>query len=166
MQDAKHMAQIGWLRRRLLVVGVASIAAGCSQAHRSPELQVTNVLADQVDAWNRGDLDRFLSHYWQSEQLTFSGGGQTQAGWVAVAERYRRSYPDAGQMGRLEFSDLQLSRLGQDAILALGRWRLTGDRAAEGVFSLVFRRIDGRWQISHDHTSATHHPPPEPQGGD
>ena len=70
-------------------------------------------------------------------------------------DRYRRSYPDRAAMGRLEFSDLEITPLGPDAALVLGRWRLKREKDSPGgVFTLVARRFPEGWRIIHDHTSA------------
>jgi beta-aspartyl-peptidase (threonine type) len=95
-----------------------------------------------------------MQHYWKSDQLTFSSGVQTQRGWTATMQRYRDRYPTPEKIGKLRFSELEVQPLGSSAALVLGRWHLSraGDDL-EGNFSLVFRRIDGRWVIVHDHTS-------------
>ncbi len=57
-------------------------------------------------------------------------------------------------MGRLTLSDFEMMPLGDSAALVLGKWKL--DRKSEpvsGNFTLVVRKIDGRWLIVHDHTS-------------
>jgi len=67
---------------------------------------------------------------------------------------YRERYPTREKMGRLTFGELEITPLGDAAALVLGEWKL--DRESEpvsGNFSLVFRKIDGRWVIVHDHTS-------------
>ena len=131
------------------VIDVPSAADG-----ESIEVAIRKVLDDQVAAWNAADLDRFMQHYWKSDQLTFSSGGQTQRGWAATMQRYRDRYPTPEKMGKVRFSELEVQPLGSKAALVLGRWHLL--RAGEeldGNFSLVFRLIDGRWQIVHDHTS-------------
>jgi beta-aspartyl-peptidase (threonine type) len=115
---------------------------------------VETVLAVQAEAWNRGDIDAFVAHYWQSDDLTFSSGGKTTRGWTATRDRYRQRYPTPEKMGRLTFGHLETTALGDAAALVLGEWRL--QRANEpvgGNFSLVFRKVDGRWVIIHDHTS-------------
>ena len=57
-------------------------------------------------------------------------------------------------MGQLRFSQLEVTSLGESAALVLGRWRLARDASpVSGSFSLIFRRIDGKWVIIHDHTS-------------
>ena len=44
--------------------------------------------------------------------------------------------------------------IANDAAYVLGRWQLRRDRdPLEGNFTLVFRHIDDRWLIVHDHTS-------------
>jgi uncharacterized protein (TIGR02246 family) len=97
------------------------------------------VLTDQQSAWNRGDVDAFMNGYWHSPELTFAGSSGVTRGWEPVLARYRKYYPDATAMGHLDFSNIELRLLGNDAALVLGRWHL--------------QRSDG-WRIIHDHTSA------------
>jgi beta-aspartyl-peptidase (threonine type) len=57
-------------------------------------------------------------------------------------------------MGRLTLSGLEITPLGDTAALVLGQWKLDGlSVPLGGNFTLVFRKIDGRWVIVHDHTS-------------
>lgn len=115
-----------------------------------------DVIATQAAAWNDGDLDAFMEHYWKDDRLSFSAGGRTVRGWQATLDNYRRRYPTKDAMGKLKFSELELQPLGDDAALVLGRWQVQpagGGAERGGNFSLVFRRIDGRWVIVHDHTS-------------
>jgi beta-aspartyl-peptidase (threonine type) len=115
---------------------------------------VEAILRAQADAWNRGDLDAFVEHYWKSADLTFSAEGKTTRGWAQTVSRYRERYPTPEKMGRLNFDGLEVTPLGDSAALVLGKWKL--ERESEplsGNFSLVFRKLDGRWVIIHDHTS-------------
>lgn len=116
--------------------------------------QIESVLKLQAAAWNRGDIDGFMEHYWKSEKLTFSSGGKTTRGWTQTKENYQRRYPTREKMGSLTFDQLEVLPLGESAALVLGRWHLKRDKdSLGGNFSLVFRRIEGRWLIVHDHTS-------------
>jgi len=118
------------------------------------EAAIRKVLDDQVGAWSNADIDRFMRHYWKSDRLTFSADGKTLRGWNATMERYQKRYPTPEKMGKLRFSELEVQPLGQTAALVLGRWHLSrAGEDLEGNFSLVFRLIDGRWLIVHDHTS-------------
>ncbi len=115
---------------------------------------IESVLRAQQDAWNRGDLDAFMQHYWKSEALTFSSGGRITRGWMETLNRYRERYPTPEKMGRLKFSGLEITPLEDSAALVLGEWNLErDDEPLSGNFSLVVRKIDEHWLIIHDHTS-------------
>jgi ketosteroid isomerase-like protein len=119
------------------------------------------ILSEQAAAWNRGDIDGFMQHYWKSEDLTFSSGGHTTRGWQTTKDGYKLRYPTRERMGHLTFDGLEVFPLGDSAALLLGHWHLDRDGPVGGNFSLVFRKIDGAWVIVHDHTSRT---PESPSG--
>jgi ketosteroid isomerase-like protein len=113
------------------------------------------VIRAQEDAWNRGDIAGFMEGYERSEDITFSSDRGMTRGWQAVLDRYRKTYPDRGAMGKLTFTNLEVTPLGDDAALVTGEWRLERERDAPGgVFSLVMKRLPQGWRIVHDHTSA------------
>lgn len=112
------------------------------------------VVQKQSVAWNRGDLAEFMSPYWKDERLTFSSSGKTKRGWQATYENYKKNYPDSKTMGKLTFSELETQELGPDAMLMLGSWHLDREEPVRGNFSLVWKRIDNKWVIVHDHSSA------------
>ena len=117
---------------------------------------VLTVLHAQEVAWNEGDIERFVAHYWKSDDLTFSSAGKTTWGWDSTLANYRRRYPTPEQMGQVRFHHLEVFALGPGTALVLGQWTL--DREADpigGNFSLVFQKIQGQWRIVHDHTSRT-----------
>jgi uncharacterized protein (TIGR02246 family) len=123
--------------------------------------QVIEMLHASAASWNSGDLEGFLDDYWRSDDLTFSGGTGVTRGWEDVRQRYLRSYwaPDVAR-DSLRFEELEVTALGEDHALALGRYVLyrpeEGDVVSStGHFSLVLRRVDGSWRIIHDHTSET-----------
>ena len=118
-----------------------------------PRVEIQEVLAQQAAAWNRGDIDAFMEHYWKSDELTFSSSGQTTRGWKSTKENYQRRYPTREKMGQLTLSQLEIALLGDAAALVLGRWRLERESPIGGNFSLVLRKLDGKWVIVHDHTS-------------
>jgi uncharacterized protein (TIGR02246 family) len=123
------------------------------QADRSA---IRAVLDAQQQAWNRGDVDAFLTGYWHSPDLTFSGSNGISRGWDAVLARYKKNYPNRRAMGALDFSNLEFRFLGPHAALVLGHWHLKREKDdLGGVFSLVFQRFPEGWLIIHDHTSAS-----------
>lgn len=146
-----------------LLAAALIAAAGGAEPRRPPEADaVRAVLAAQVTAWNRGDLDGFMAGYWQDEGLRFYSGGTVTAGWRATLDRYRKRYQaDGKEMGTLTFSGLEVEPLGPAAALARGRWGLVFAKSEEkpnGLFTLVLRKKPDGWKIVHDHTSAADPP--------
>lgn len=134
----------------VLVTCAACRSTGGSMAARE---EIANILGQQAAAWNRGDVDAFMQPYWHSSDLSFSSGGRVTRGWDSTRERYRQRYPTREAMGRLTFSELEITKLGDGAALVLGRWRLKRKEPVGGAFTLVLRKLEGRWIIIHDHTS-------------
>jgi beta-aspartyl-peptidase (threonine type) len=113
------------------------------------------VLEQQVEAWNRGDLDGFMAGYWNDEGLFYISGGKSVQGWNALKERYAKAYQGEGkEMGKLKFDELHVEPLGADAALVRGKWEVTTSKeTVDGWFTLVFRKFPDGWKIVHDHTS-------------
>ena len=119
------------------------------------------MLHSSARAWNAGNLDGFMDDYWRSPSLTFSGSGGVTRGWEGVRNRYLESYfaPGASR-DELRFEEIEVTPLGADHALALGRYLLASPGVPDavtssGYFSLVLRRFQGDWRIIHDHTSAS-----------
>ncbi|MGB2655867.1 MAG: nuclear transport factor 2 family protein, partial [Candidatus Acidiferrum sp.] len=131
-----------------LWIGMQTKAAG---KHAADKAAILAVLDTQQAAWNRGDVDAFLTGYWRSPELTFEGSSGISRGWDGVLARYKKNYPDRATMGQLAFSELEFRFLGPDAALVLGHWHLKRDKGdIGGVFSLVWQRFPEGWKIVHD----------------
>jgi ketosteroid isomerase-like protein len=148
-----------------LIRGILTFALGAavlslpmhSQITSSPKSEIESVLHAQQEAWNRHDLDAFMTGYWKSPELTFFSGANEHDGWQAAMDRYRSTYTSAGhEMGKLDFSNLRIELLGSDAAFVRGSWHLTmtDGKTPHGLFTLVFRKFPDGWKIVHDHTSA------------
>lgn len=134
---------------------VAAPSVRETQAAQDVSSGVRAVLEEQSAAWNRGDMEGFVQGYWKSESLTFAGASGVTRGWQGLLDRYRRSYPDRKAMGHLTFSELEITPLGSDAAMVLGRWQLQREADSPGgIFTLVMRRLPEGWRVIHDHTSS------------
>ncbi len=143
----------------LAVVVLVSSMIGQTKdlATRDGKAAVEHVLQAQQDAWNRHDLEGFMAGYWNSPDLTFFSAAQRTSGWRGALDRYRRDYQDQGkEMGKLEFSALQIEPLSDDAAFVRGAWHLTmsDGKTPHGLFTLIFRKFPDSWKIVHDHTAA------------
>ena len=115
---------------------------------------IRQVLTVQTDAWNRGNIDEFMQGYWKSDSLKFIGQSGVTYGYDATLARYKKVYDDTAKMGKLSFDILEVKRLSPEYYFVLGKWflkRSVGDIG--GTYTLILRKINGRWVIVSDHTS-------------
>lgn len=121
---------------------------------QSADTQIRQLLAKQTAAWNRGDLEQFMQGYWDNDSLMFIGNSGVTYGWTNTLNNYKKGYPDTAAMGKLSFTLLHVSKLSKEYYHVTGKWflkRSIGD--AGGHYTLLFRRIKGRWVIISDHSS-------------
>lgn len=146
-----------WLLVSVCLPLLLQTPAAAQSSADSAKAAVQHVLERQQNAWNRHDLDSFMTGYWNSPDLTFFSGAKRMSGWQATIERYRQTYQSGGrEMGKLEFSDLNIQTLSADSAFVRGSWHLTmpDGKTPHGLFTLIFRRFADGWKIVHDHTSA------------
>jgi ketosteroid isomerase-like protein len=120
-----------------------------------PSEDIVMVLSAQADAWNAGNIAGYMKGYWESDSLIFTSGGRVHRGWQAAMNKYLATYDTPEKMGKLMFTDLEISLLSSTSACVLGRWTL--ERATDrptGVFTLVMKRFPEGWRIVHDHTSS------------
>ncbi|MBL7774733.1 MAG: nuclear transport factor 2 family protein [Saprospiraceae bacterium] len=118
------------------------------------ERAIRAVMADQQAAWNRGDLTAFMDGYWRSDSLRFIGSRGLTYGWQPTLDNYRKGYPDRDAMGQLTFDILSVEQLSARSAFVVGRWHLarkSGD--VGGHYTLLWKKIGGKWRIVADHSS-------------
>jgi ketosteroid isomerase-like protein len=140
----------------VLLFWVGGAAQQKKQKELKPVQEIHAVLDKQVAAWNRRDLEGFMSGYWNSTELSFYSGGVKTYGWQQTIDRYRNRYQSDGrEMGQLDFSNIEINILSPDSAYVRGRWHLKmKDGEPAGLFTLIFRKLPGGWKIIHDHTSS------------
>lgn len=142
-----------------------------------PRVAIPAVMSMQEKAWNRGDLQAFMSGYLRADDITYTAGGVVVRGWQTLTDRYQARYGnDRSTMGTLRFENLVITPLGDAHALCVGQWFLqppdpssarpasappatlsdapARPRPMDGVFSLVWTRTKDGWKIIHDHSSA------------
>ncbi len=136
----------------MIPLGASLAVFGTTKAAEPDPIRA--VLDAQVAAWNRGDIDGFMEGYARSPKTTFVSGDEVTRGWQTVRDRYAKKYDSREKMGRLIFSGVEITPLGDDAAVALGSWSLQRkDDQPHGKFTLLFRRLREGWRIVLDHTS-------------
>ena len=125
-----------------------------SFAQSTDESAIRQTLGEQVQAWNEGNIGRFMKTYWENDSLMFIGKGGITYGWQNTLNNYKKNYPDTIAMGKLSYNILKISRLSQEYFYVVGKFHLQrsiGD--LNGHYDLLFRKINGRWVIIADHSS-------------
>ena len=123
-------------------------------AQSKDAMAIRNAMNEQLAAWNAGDIDRFMGTYWSDDSLMFIGKSGVTYGWQKTLENYKKGYPDTAAMGKLNFTILQTKRLSAIYFFVVGKWHLArsiGD--VGGAFTLLFRKVKGKWMIVADHSS-------------
>jgi ketosteroid isomerase-like protein len=121
---------------------------------KADEKAIRQVLSEQQDAWNKGNIGAFMTGYWKSDSLTFTGANGITYGWENTYQNYLKRYNSPAKMGQLTFTILEVLPMGNDYCKVIGKWflkRTVGDIG--GHFTLVFRRFGNGWKIISDHTS-------------
>lgn len=123
----------------------------------TPQDDIRAVLSMQEQAWNRADIDAFMTGYLESAEITFQGRSGVTRGYAAVMERYKKTYASPEKMGKLKFTIDEVRLVTPESALVLGGFALTRTKEAggdaSGRFSLVFLKTPAGWKIVHDHTS-------------
>jgi len=136
---------------------IALISCFCTAAQIKEDKDVKEIIGllnSQTIAWNKGNIDSFMSGYWQSDSLMFIGKYGITYGYEKTRDNYKRNYHDTAQMGQLTFNVLEVKKLSAEYYFVVGKWflkRSVGD--VGGIYTLVFRKIKGRWMIIADHSS-------------
>lgn len=116
--------------------------------------EIMKVLNLQETAWNKGDLEEYMSGYWHSDSLMFVGSKGIQFGWEKTLANYKKSYPDKKAMGELSFEIISLDVLSEESAFMLGKWFLKREIGnLSGHFTLLWKKISGEWKVVIDHSS-------------
>jgi uncharacterized protein (TIGR02246 family) len=151
------LAAAGWL---LLI-----LSGGCAPATPStPALPdraeltgaITAQLARSAEAWNRGELDRFVSDYAPDSGTGFVSSGHVQRGPDWIREHYLPRFAPGAKRDSLRFEDFDVRPLAPTVALVTARYNLyrDGQTTSSGPFTLVMERRPDGWKILHDHTSS------------
>lgn len=115
---------------------------------------IRKVLAQQQQDWNSGNLEAFMQGYWKSDSLKFISSRGINYGWQATLDGYKKGYPTTEAMGKLTFTIISIEKLSKKSAIVIGKWHLQRTKdEPQGHFTLLWKKIEGRWVIVADHTS-------------
>ena len=140
----------------ILCFGCISIKADVTterdgSSYESAKTNILKVMDAQEIAWNNGDLEGFMQGYWKSDALKFYGSNGLTKGWQNTLDNYKRGYPTKAETGTLDFVVNDISKIEGNNYWVMGEYHLKRDVGdADGVFIIIFKKIDGEWKIIAD----------------
>ena len=142
------------MKKFVILFSVIILGSNTVSAQTKDAMAIRNAMNEQLAAWNAGDINKFMGTYWSDDSLMFIGKSGVTYGWQKTLENYKKGYPDTAAMGKLDFTILQVKRLSDIYFFVVGKWHLArsiGD--VGGAFTLLFRKVKGKWVIVADHSS-------------
>lgn len=137
--------------KKLILSALLVLFLGFTQAQDVN--QIKELLNRQKQAWNRGNLVEFMQGYWKSDSLLFVGQNGPNYGWQQTLDNYRKNFPDS-DMGQLSFDIMEVKLIDRRNAFVLGGWSLKRkDDEPKGYFTLLVKKIKGKWFIVSDHSS-------------
>ncbi|WP_298900612.1 DUF4440 domain-containing protein [uncultured Psychroserpens sp.] len=127
------------------------VATHSEDTNQADKAAIKAVMSAQEIAWNNHDLEGFMDGYWKSSSLKFYGSSGLTKGWDNTLANYKKGYPTPAESGTLRFVINDISKIENGNYWVMGEYHLTrpvGD--ANGVFMIIFKKIDGHWKIIAD----------------
>lgn len=140
--------------KRIIAIAMLLFFFLVSVAQTKEAMLIKSAMNEQLNAWNAGDIDRYMQTYWHDDSLMFIGKSGVTYGWENTLKNYKKGYPDVKAMGQLDFQLFSVKRLSRLYYSVAGKWHLArtaGDLG--GAFTLIFKKVNGKWVIIQDHSS-------------
>lgn len=142
------------MSKKFLLLAMTFFVMSLSMAQSADEKAIRDAMNEQLNAWNNGDINKFMATYWQNDSLMFIGKNGVTYGWENTKKSYLKSYPNTAAMGKLDFKILEVKKLSVLYFFVVGKWHLTRSMGDDGGhFSLLFKKVKGKWVIVADHSS-------------
>ena len=112
---------------------------------------IFSIMKIQEKAWSNNDLEGFMEGYWKNDSLKFYGSNGLTYGWQNTLDNYKKGYPTKDHSGPLNFTIDNISKIENESYFVMGQYHLkrnVGD--ANGVFMIIFKKINGEWKIIAD----------------
>lgn len=143
-----------------LIMLVSFIVTSCGMPTRKAEKssetdikEIKQVLNQSAIDWSKGDLEAYMNAYWKSSSLKFIGSRGVTYGWQKTLDNYKKGYPTQEHTGTLTFDLIHVDFIADKVYSVIGKYHLertVGE--ANGIFTLIFKEINGEWKIIVDHS--------------
>ncbi len=139
--------------KHAMLLAFVTIIATKSIGQNKDVQSIKAILNTQTKQWNAGNLDAFMHGYWQNDSLLFIGSKGPKYGYNTTLNNYKKSYPDTAHMGKLAFDIVDVKKLSAEYYFVVGKWHLQRSVGnVGGMYTLLFKKINGQWVIVVDHS--------------
>ncbi|MCG2419919.1 nuclear transport factor 2 family protein [Aequorivita sp. F47161] len=139
------------MKKLLIFFCLIATIKGFAQTETADKEAILSVLKTQEIAWTQNDLEGFMQGYWKSDSLKFYGSSGLTNGWQKTLDNYKKGYPTKEYTGTLKFTIDAITKIEDDSYYVMGQYHLTRKAGnANGVFLIIFKRIEGEWKIVAD----------------
>ncbi|SEP98167.1 hypothetical protein SAMN05421824_0845 [Hyunsoonleella jejuensis] len=140
------------MKKTLILLCFFTMSFSHGQVNNDADVKAINkVLKKARIAWSNNDIEGFMDSYWKSDSLAFYGNKGVTYGWENTLDHYLTYYPTAAYTGTLSFKINAVNNIAPDAYYVLGEYHLKREIGnADGIFMLVFKKINGMWKIIAD----------------
>lgn len=137
--------------KKLFVLFLFITVTTFAQTETEDRKAILAVLKMQENAWNQNDLEGFMQGYIKSDSLKFYGSSGLTHGWKNTLENYKKGYPTKEHTGNLSFTIDAMTQIEEGSYYVMGQFHLVREAGnANGVFLIIFRKIEGEWKIIAD----------------
>lgn len=143
------------MKKVVLVCLIAICSFSCKAqkdvTEKQEKQEILVIMKKQEKAWSNHDLEGFMQGYWKSDSLKFYGSNGLTCGWKKTLANYKKGYPTKEHTGTLKFKINTITKIEENAYYVMGEYHLTrlvGN--ANGVFMIIFRKINNQWKIVAD----------------
>lgn len=140
------------MKKSILLLSILLLIMACSRPNtQQDKKEILSVLKAQEEAWSNHDLEGFMKGYWKNDSLKFYGSNGLNYGWDKTLANYKKGYPTKNHTGTLNFKINDISKINDQAYFVMGEYHLKRTiGAANGVFMIIFKKIEGEWKIVAD----------------
>ena len=148
--------------RRYVVLAFSVIAlllAPSRLAAHEPQVEKAKahkLLTEQMESWNRGDLEGALKSYCPAEDVIWVNRSGISYGHQSFARSMRSHFGGSpGQMGKLSLELIDARLFGDGSNLMVVRWAITKGttRVMGGISSQLWADCDGKMRVVFEHSS-------------
>ena len=140
------------MRKLLFLFATILTLSSCSTStEEQDKKEILAIMDVQQIAWSKHDLEGFMKGYWKSDSLKFYGSNGITYGWDKTLANYKKGYPTPDHSGTLKLKINDITKIETASYYVMGAYHLTrkvGD--ANGVFMIIFKKINGEWKIVAD----------------